>query len=237
MKVSLGCLLPGMKDFVSVRKNDGSHQHVRKRLILCNLKELYSLLQTEHEKIDISFSKFAQLRPAHCVLAGSSGTHTVCFCTYHENVKLMLNNIDTESWGNDLGVSLKNYHDWLNLFVCSNPTSACYLGGCKNSLSESSFKDRLIKYFEDNEIDEVKFESWTQTDRCSLSIIVMSADDFAHEFCQKIMKLKSHGFIAKEQLLFLKRLKDSLQNDEFIISFDFAENYAFVLQNSAQSFH
>lgn len=37
-----------------------------------------------------SFSKFAELRPRNCVLAGASGTHTVCVCAIHQNVKLML---------------------------------------------------------------------------------------------------------------------------------------------------
>ena len=38
----------------------------------------------------IGFSKFPELRPQHCVLAGASGTHAVCVCTIHQNVKLMM---------------------------------------------------------------------------------------------------------------------------------------------------
>ena len=38
----------------------------------------------------IGFSKFAELRPKECVIAGSSGTHSVCVCTTHQNVKLMM---------------------------------------------------------------------------------------------------------------------------------------------------
>ena len=36
------------------------------------------------------FSKFAEFRPKECVLPGSSGTHSVCVCTKHQNVKLMI---------------------------------------------------------------------------------------------------------------------------------------------------
>ena len=38
----------------------------------------------------IGFSKFAELRPKHCILAGASDMHSVCVCTIHQNVKLML---------------------------------------------------------------------------------------------------------------------------------------------------
>jgi len=40
------------------------------------------------EKIGVS--KFAELHPRHCVLAGASGTHAVCVCTIHQNVNVMM---------------------------------------------------------------------------------------------------------------------------------------------------
>lgn len=82
--------LPGKKDVKSVRQADGTRKQMQKKLILCNLSELYESFKEKYPNDKISFSKFASLRPQHCVLAGSSGTHTVCVCTVHENVKLML---------------------------------------------------------------------------------------------------------------------------------------------------
>ena len=38
----------------------------------------------------IGFSKFAELYPQHFVLAEASGTHAVCVCTIHQNVKQMM---------------------------------------------------------------------------------------------------------------------------------------------------
>ena len=78
-------LMPGMKDCVSVRI-DGKKVPMQKRMVLCNLNELFTTFKSEHEDVKIGFTKFSQLRPKHCVLAGSSGTHTVCVCIYHENV-------------------------------------------------------------------------------------------------------------------------------------------------------
>ncbi|XP_044590057.1 uncharacterized protein LOC123268763 isoform X3 [Cotesia glomerata] len=82
--------MPGMKDFVSVRNNEGVREHIQKRLILSNLKELYELFKLEYPDCKVGFSMFASLRPKYCVLAGSGDTHTVCVCSIHQNVKLMI---------------------------------------------------------------------------------------------------------------------------------------------------
>ena len=83
-------LMPGMKDFVSVKQLDGKRVHIQKRLILSNLQELFQNFKEKHTAASIDFSKFAELRPKHCILAGESGTHSVCICTIHYNIKLML---------------------------------------------------------------------------------------------------------------------------------------------------
>lgn len=85
-------MMPGMKDVVYV-KVDGKRSLVQKRLLLFNLKDLY----THYKELNahkVSFSKFAQLRPKECVLAGASGTHSVCVCTIHQNCELMLEAIN-----------------------------------------------------------------------------------------------------------------------------------------------
>ena len=42
------------------------------------------------------FSKFCKLRPKWCVLLVASGTHCVCVCTYHQNMKLILDTLNLE---------------------------------------------------------------------------------------------------------------------------------------------
>ena len=82
-------MMPGRKDFVSVRQEAGRVQ-VQKRLVLTNLKEAYLLFKDKFPGHKLGFSKFAALRPKHCILAGASGTHTVCVCAIHQNVKLIM---------------------------------------------------------------------------------------------------------------------------------------------------
>ena len=80
----------GDKGF-SVVDADGKREHKQKRLVLlCNLREAYTDFKECHPDKKISFTKFSQLRPKECVLAGTSGTHSVCVCTVHQNVQLMM---------------------------------------------------------------------------------------------------------------------------------------------------
>ena len=67
-------LMPGKKDYVSISKN----VHKQRRLLLCNLKELYSAFKQRHPGAKIGFSKVCSLRPKWCVPVGSTGTHSVC---------------------------------------------------------------------------------------------------------------------------------------------------------------
>ncbi|KAJ8672125.1 hypothetical protein QAD02_003384 [Eretmocerus hayati] len=68
-------LMPGMSDYVSVETKEGKREHVQKKLLLCNLNELYAQYTQEYPDIKIGLTKFTQLSPARCILAGSSGTH------------------------------------------------------------------------------------------------------------------------------------------------------------------
>ncbi len=63
------------------------------------------------------------------------------------------------------------------------------------------------------------------------------SDEFVETLCEKLEKLQSHSFIATQQSQFYEECKASLKPDEVVVSADFSENYAFVLQDAAQGFH
>ena len=83
--------MPGKKDCVSIRKN----VHEQKRLVLCNLRELYAAFKMQNPDIKVGFSKFCALRPKSCIIAGKSGTHSVCVCSIHQNAVLL---VDAIQW-------------------------------------------------------------------------------------------------------------------------------------------
>ena len=69
--------MPGKKDFVSTTV-EVKHVHIQKRLVLNNLREVYHEFKEKFPARKVGFSKFAELWPKHCVLAGASGTRSVC---------------------------------------------------------------------------------------------------------------------------------------------------------------
>ena len=72
--------MPGMKDFVSVTV-DGEKKHLQEHLVLCIWKKCLNFSRKQ------SSSKFCWKQ---CILARSSGMHSVCVCTKHQNVKLKM---------------------------------------------------------------------------------------------------------------------------------------------------
>lgn len=100
---------------------------VQKQLLLCNIDELYQRFKDEYPNIKVGLTKFFTLRPKQCILAGDSGTHMVCVCTYHQNVKLMLNGGDIANLTAESAMQLSSYKDCFRQMMCPNPTLTCHL--------------------------------------------------------------------------------------------------------------
>lgn len=77
------------------------------------------------------FSFFASLRPKDVKLAGDPGTHTVCVCGEHQNIKLKCR---------ACSISLE-YRKLLNLCVCSVENEFCMLYDCPNCPGPKAVRD------------------------------------------------------------------------------------------------
>lgn len=122
-------MMSSVKDCVSMIIN-GQKQRVQKRMLLLSLKELYVLFKNDHPNVQISFSMFAKLRPKNCILPGQSGTHSVCVCTIHQNVKTMLDAIDLKNLTATEETKLTDYKDCIREIVCSEASDDCFLEEC-----------------------------------------------------------------------------------------------------------
>ena len=229
-------LMPGKKDFVTVKK-DGKRSQIQKRLVLSNLKECYILFKERYPVEKIGFSKFAELRPKQCVLPGASGTHTVCVCTIHQNVKLMFIAAKIHELTANSSQSLQTYHQCLAHIICNPPRPICYLGSCNECPGIAQLNTDLLEIFEHNMIENVTFKQWVSVDRSTLETFTMPTDEFVDRFCEKLNVLLPHSFIATQQASFYEECKSTLQPGELLVTADFSENYAFVLQDAAQGFH
>ena len=115
------------------------------------------LFKEKHSEVKCSFSKFAALRPKYCVLAGASGTHSVCVCAIHENVKLLVDGLNIKNLTVDLPDPIKSYHDYLNRIICAEATTDCYFGMCPECPGATQLIDELENIFDCNSINEITY--------------------------------------------------------------------------------
>ena len=229
--------MPGKKDFLSVVNDNGKREHMQKRLMLCNLREAHQLFKRENPDVVVGLSKFSELRPAQCILAGPTGTHTVCVCVHHQNVKLMMEGSQLRDLSKEQNVTLDSYRHCLAQVMCNPPSLNCIFRKCKECSGTENLQQLLEKIFEGHMVDKVKYRKWFTTDRSALETIEKSVSDFITDFCDAIEKLAAHDFVAKAQSSFLNHLKNSLTKGEVIVLGDFSENYSFVVQDEVQSYH
>lgn len=62
-------------------------------------------------------------------------------------------------------------------------------------------------------------------------------DEFVPSLIEKLTKLLFHDFIATKQSLHFKNVKKNLEVGDFVVTLDFSENFAFVVQEAVQGFH
>ena len=219
--------MPGSRDYVTVKMN-GKCERKQKRLLYSSLKEIYLGYKEEFPDRNIGFSSFAALRPKHCKLLGSSGSHNICVCTIHENVLLMIHAVEKYFKHDD-----KNYY--LKKLLCDSPKRSCYLRECQSCPSTQNLERSVLDNFEERDLTEIRFEQWVSTDRCDLEKFVKPVEEFVAYFCEKLEKLVTHDFIKNQQSDFLKKAKSNLKTGEIVVICDFSENFSFVLQDAVQS--
>lgn len=250
-------IMPGKKDSISV-----SGVHMQKRLLLINLKELYHLFKEKykHLKLKIGLSTFCALRPKWCVIAGSSGTHNVCVCIYHQNCKLKLK---------ALGIN-EHLKDLLPMFVCDTSSKSCMLGLCvkcpstediaaklKEKLKSKMQAQHLVE--EQGELEEteeiedifeeeinteelflddtIKYKEWTKTDGSDLVSKECKVRELIDLLARAIKKLIPHHFVSVDQAAFLKKYKEEMSQNQAVILMDFSMNYSCLIQDASQSYH
>ena len=177
------------------------------------------------------FSRFASLRPRECINAGARGAHSVCVCTIHHNVKLMMMGSKLSSLS---GGKLSHYSDCLSRLQCNPPSLRCIYGDCKKCPGVEPFCKELQAI---NAVKSVEVRPWTHTDQVTLETKLMSTNDFVDAFIPLVLKLSTHDFTAKMQASFIIETKAQLKDGEYLIIADLSENFSFVVLDVVQSFH
>ena len=185
-------VIPGKKDCISC-KVDGERKKVQKRLLLCTLREAFFHFKDQHQDIKLGLSKFIEHRPKHVVLPGSTGTHTVCVCVYHQNPKLMLagshicsapefRKIVDPSWSSEVKVQ-----HLIARLVCNPAQEACWLGDCESCEDfDEKLKEEVLNVFEELDVENVTYKTWVSTDRTELLTVTEEVNEFAECLFEKL---------------------------------------------------
>ena len=183
--------VPEKKDYVSVNK--GVHnQNFATCKSLCNLQELYTAFKEKHPNVNIGFSKFCALRPKWCVLAGSKIVHSVCVCSVHQNVMLL---VDATDW--DL-----TYKDLIKKIVCNTESNKCIMHWCESCPGTATLKEFLDQVLNEYEDDEKRnYCQWDTTNRAILTNFTTTYEEHKETLIVVIDDLTRHSYIANLNII------------------------------------
>ena len=155
----------------------------------------------------------------------ASCTHSVC--SIHQNAILLVD---------ALNIGLK-YKDFILKTVCSVENKKCMLGQCHKCPGKELLTTYLYEIFGEYEDFEIHYKQWQTTDCATLLSLTADVPTFVELLVSCFEKLQAHSFITKFQSQYLNQLKQNMDQSNIIILGNFAEYYAFVVQDEIQSYH
>ena len=132
---------------------------------------------------------------------------------------------------------MSNYEDVLFLMLYSNASEKCFFQECHTCPKTNFFENILNIIFQKHQVDTIKYKHWVSQPRAALITIKVSAQKFIQNLCQSSKTFLTHSFVARQQATCYRTIKENLQFDQCLAVCDFAENYAFVVQNAVTRFH
>ena len=170
----------------------------------------------------IGLSKFCSLRPKWCVTISSSGTHSVCVCTVHQNTKLIVvafcstinrvreenrkKKLERQEEGTGATVVQSNvekfvtdYKILMKMVVGNVKNMECMLHRCENCPGFQKLQSYVEQELERYDIDDVTYSQWDRPDRTSLCSISAPVDEFIELLMYQVDNLTAHSFTAKSQ--------------------------------------
>lgn len=134
-------------------------------------------------------------------------------------------------------VKIPSYSDCFKVVLCDSPSENCYFFKCDECPGVKKLREWFRILFQEHNVTEITTRQWVNCPKTTLVTDKKNTSDFINNFIDLLCKLIPHDYIAAQQSAYLKKLKQSLTEKEAIVTIDFAENYAFVVQNAAPGFH
>ena len=226
-------VLPGRKDYVSVKMADGTREHRQKRWLLSSIGEAYALFKSE-STMKIGLSKFAELRPAE-VLPMSLHDQEVCICKYHENIDLLLLGISRVNSSAQPSI-LSSEKVVLLITVCDIESVQCIDREC-NNCGVNKASQQVFDGLEEECL--VTYHQWKIIDKGKVKkeFIECTIAEAREDLEAQLSSFSRHIYNIKRQHKEFTFLKENLKEDEIIIHEDFSENFALKHQREIMEAH
>lgn len=227
-------LCNGIKECVTIKKSGQPSEKIQKRLILYSKIDLYNkwIKATKSETIP-SLPFFIKLQPKQCIDAGKPGTHNICVCSTHQNIKLKLAVIRPDLY----------YKEVIQSGVCSSYEEKCMLSKCSDCPNEDGIRKFLGFGIKNEDTKMVSYMQWSTEDEKG-SLKRVSLEDRTEPFnvvfnslIVDVMKMKQHHYVSHRQSEFYAYSRKNIEKSIGVITMDFAENYQFIAQNSTQGYY
>ncbi|CAF4073123.1 unnamed protein product, partial [Rotaria sp. Silwood2] len=192
--------LPGKKDTIVIKDDDGSRVTYQKQILFNNLRETYELFKEENDNVYISRSSFAELRPPF-VIRKAALTHRNCLCLYPENICLLLKALDKYVAGKCC-LSLETF---TNSLVCSTNNEECMFSSC--SLCEDFFIEKIQENVSDGN-GKITWSQWIKENgHAEKKEFSGNVDEAFFLLKSKVEYFLFHVYIKREQSKYFEKLK------------------------------
>lgn len=131
---------------------------------MADVQDLHANFLKKYPTLKISLAAFRALRPRQCIPVGAKGTHNVCVCKIHGNIRLKMRGLKEEFARKKFNFETP-YRDYLKKMVCSKSKDDCFLAICKKCPGAKKALKDLEKIMQQFKIKNVNFNQWLTTDR------------------------------------------------------------------------
>ena len=115
-------------------------------------------------------------------------THSVCVCSAHQNVVLLVDAMDSDL----------TYKDLIKKVVCNTKSNKCIIHLCETGPGTATRKKFLAQELNEHEHDD-KFNycQWDTTDQAILATFTATYKEYKETLIDFIDDLTRHSYIAK----------------------------------------
>ena len=240
--VSYTC--PGKKDYVLVRKKDGSKEKAVKHILVLTLSEAHAEFLKSENDCQVSLDVFQKLRPAN-VLLRHSLPKNVCVCIYHANINFLIGSLHHQF------NKFPSSHKELILLTTCSPENVlneeCQMGDCVRcaelgtvqkllellGISEGLAKDlHTNHYCWEKEKDHEDKERLRKVEKRQVALF-----EIIQQLHAQLKPFKAHMLVKQYQEVEFNRLRVCSQDNHVLLQFDFSENAEIQEQDEVQTAH